>query len=118
VNVSESDIRRYKGNYIKEREGIALYRQLAKNEKDPARAEIFEKLAAAEERHAERWARLLADNGVAAPRYRPSLKVLLLCWLSRYVGIQQTLPVVSGLEARDQGEYLGQAEAAGLPAAE
>jgi VIT1/CCC1 family predicted Fe2+/Mn2+ transporter len=118
VSVSEADIRRYKGNYIKEQDGIALYRQLARNEKDPARAEIFEKLATAEERHAQRWARLLEDNGVAVPRYRPSLKVLLLGWLSRSVGIQQILPVVSGFESRDQGDYVGQAEATGLPAAE
>ena len=62
MSVSESDIRRYKVNYIKEQEGIALYRAMAKAEKDPARAEIFEKLAAAEERHAERWARLLEDK--------------------------------------------------------
>src|SRR5262249_1643439 len=74
--------------------------------------------AAAEERHADRWRRLLEENGAAAPRYRPSLRVRLLGWLSRTVGVHQILPVVSGFESRDQGEYLGQREAAGLPAAE
>ena len=33
-------------------------------------------------------------------------------------GTQHVLPVVSGLEFRDQGEYVGQAEATGMPAAE
>ena len=118
MNASAADIRRYRGNYIKEQEGIALYRRLAKVEKDPARAEIFERLAKAEERHADRWRRLLEENGVAAPQYRPSLRVRLLGWLSGTIGVQQILPVVSGLESRDQGEYVGQREAAGFPAAE
>jgi VIT1/CCC1 family predicted Fe2+/Mn2+ transporter len=118
VNASAADIRRYRGNYIKEQEGIALYRRLARAEKDPARAEIFERLAAAEERHADRWRRLLEENGAATPQYRPSLRVRLLGWLSGTIGVQQILPVVSSLESGDQSEYLGQHEAAGLPAAE
>jgi VIT1/CCC1 family predicted Fe2+/Mn2+ transporter len=118
VSKNLSDIQRYKTNYLKEQEGIALYRALAKAERDSHRAEIFEKLAAAEEHHAARWARLLEDNGIKVPRYRPGMRVKLLGWLSRNVGTQHVLPVVSGFEARDQGEYVGQAEAAGLPAAE
>src|SRR6185295_16551939 len=109
---------RYKTNYIKEQEGIALYRALAKAEPDQHRAEIFEKLAVAEEHHAARWAKLLEDNGVSVPPYRPSLRVRLLGWVSRNIGTQHVLPVVSGLEFRDQGEYVGQAEATGMPAAE
>lgn len=95
-----------------------MYRSLAKAEKDSQRAEIFEKLAAAEEQHAARWAKLLEDNGVRPPVYKASLRVKLLGWISRSVGTQHVLPVVSGFESRDQGEYIGQAEAKGLPAAE
>lgn len=115
---THSDIRRYKTNYIKEQDGIALYRALAKAERDPKRAEIFEKLAGAEEHHAARWAKLLEDNEVQVPRYAASFRVRLLGWLSRVVGTQHVLPVVSGLESRDQGEYVGQAEATGFPASE
>lgn len=118
MTASASDIRRYRTNYIKEQDGIALYRALSRAEKDPRRAEIFEKLAEAEERHASRWAKLLQDNGVEVPSYKPGWRVVLLGWLSRTFGTQQVLPVVSGLESRDQGEYIGQAEATGLPAAE
>lgn len=118
MNATSADIRRYRENYIKEQDGIALYRSLAKAEKDPARANIFEQLAAAEVAHAERWAQLLRDNGAAVPSYKPGWRVLLLGWLSRSMGTQQVLPVVSGLESRDQGAYIGQAEATGMPASE
>jgi VIT1/CCC1 family predicted Fe2+/Mn2+ transporter len=118
VAATHSDIRRYKTNYIKEQDGIALYRALAKAERDPRRAEIFKKLAAAEENHAARWAKLLEDNGVRVPNYAASFRVRLLGWLSRVVGTQHVLPVVSGLESRYQGEYVGQTEATGFPAAE
>jgi vacuolar iron transporter family protein len=118
VNATRADIRRYRSNYIKEQEGIALYRSLAKAERDTQRSAIFEKLAAAEEKHSARWAKLLRDSGVEVPSYRPSWRVRLLGWLSRMLGTQHVLPVISGLESRDQGEYIGQPEAKGFPAAE
>src|ERR1051326_1282093 len=91
---------------------------MAKAERDPARVEIFEKLAQAEERHAARWARLLKSNGAALPLYSPGFRVQALGWLSRRFGTQHILPVVTGLESRDQDVYRGQVEAAGLPAEE
>jgi len=118
VNVTAADIRRYRENYIKEQDGIALYRSLAKAEKNASRADIFERLATAEELHAERWAQLLRDNGAAVPDYKPGWRVLLLGWLSNSVGTQHVLPVVSGFESRDQGAYVGQVEATGMPAEE
>jgi VIT1/CCC1 family predicted Fe2+/Mn2+ transporter len=118
VKPTKDDLKRYADNFLREQDGIALYRALAKAEQDPARAEIFERLANAEERHAARWARLLKNNGVAPPVYAPGLRVLALGWLSRRFGTQHILPVVTGLESRDQDVYRGQAEAAGLPAEE
>lgn len=115
---STEDLRRYADNYLREQDGIALYRALAKAEKDPARAEIFQKLAKAEERHAARWARLLKNNGAEVPSYQLGWRVRTLGWLSRRFGTQHILPVVTGLESRDQDVYRGQAEAAGMPAEE
>jgi VIT1/CCC1 family predicted Fe2+/Mn2+ transporter len=115
---TKDDLKRYADNFLREQEGIALYRTLAKAERDSARAEIFEKLAKAEERHAARWSRLLKSNGADIPIYSPSWRVLLLGWLSRQFGTQHVLPVVTGLESRDQDVYRGQAEAAGIPAEE
>jgi VIT1/CCC1 family predicted Fe2+/Mn2+ transporter len=118
MKASAGDLRRYRENYLKEQEGIALYRALAKAERDPDRAAIFEKLAAAEARHAERWARLIEGQGAEVPQYRPGLRVLLLSWVSRRLGTQPVLSVVTGLETSDQRDYASQAEAEGLPAAE
>jgi VIT1/CCC1 family predicted Fe2+/Mn2+ transporter len=118
VAASRQDVQRYAVNYLKEQDGIALYRALAKAEKDPDRAEIFEKLAKAEERHAARWAHLLKTNGVPIPNYAPGWRVMVLAWMSRRFGTQQVLPVVSGLESRDQDAYAGQREAGGMPADE
>ena len=118
MNPSPQDLQRYQDNFLREQDGIALYRALAKAEKDPGRAEIFEKLAKAEERHAARWARLLQSNSAALPLYTPGWRILLLGWLSRRFGTQHILPVVTGLESRDQDVYRGQIEARGLPAEE
>jgi len=105
VTATHSDIQRYKTNYLKEQEGIALYRSLAKAEKNSQRGEIFQKLAQAEEQHAARWAKLLEENGVQPPVYAPNLKVRLLGWIASTIGTQHVLPVVSGFESRDQGDY-------------
>src|SRR5215470_220463 len=115
---TKDDLKRYADNFLREQEGIALYRALAKAERDAARAEIFERLAKAEERHAARWARLLKHNDAGVPLYSPGWRVLLLGWLSRRFGTQHVLPVVTGFESRDQGAYIGQAEATGMPASE
>ena len=118
MKVTKEDLERYADNYLREQDGIALYRALARAEKDSARAEIFERLAAAEERHAARWARLLKNKGARVPSYSPSWRVRILGWLSRRFGTQHVLPVVTGLESRDQDVYRGQAEAVGMPAEE
>jgi hypothetical protein len=82
--------------------GIALYCLPAWAEKDPARVEIFEKLAEAEERHAARWAPVLNQNVAGMPRYSPSFPVVAPgLWLSRRFGTDYILPFVSGIESRD-----------------
>jgi vacuolar iron transporter family protein len=115
---TREDLQRYTDNYLREQDGIALYKALSEAEKDPVRAQIFDRLAKAEERHAARWARLLRTNGVPVPSYQGSWRVSILGWLSRRLGTQHILPVVTGLESRDQDVYRGQVEAAGIPAEE
>lgn len=115
---AEADLARYRENYFTEMDGIALYRALAAAEKDEKRAAIFEKLARAEERHANRWVRLIRAGGGEIPSYRPTVRVRLLGWMARVFGTQKVLPIVTSLEAKDQAEYIGQPEASGLPAEE
>jgi len=118
MKATKDDLKRYADNYLREQDGIALYRALAEAEKDLSRSGIFERLAAAEERHAARWARLLKSNGAPVPSYTTSWRVRVMGWFARRFGTQHVLPVVSGLESRDQDVYRGQAEAVGMPAEE
>jgi VIT1/CCC1 family predicted Fe2+/Mn2+ transporter len=117
-SITAEDIERYRANYIVEKDGIALYRAMAAAERDEKRAEIFEKLAQNEERHAQRWARLIESGGGKVPTHRPSLRVHLLGWLARRFGTRRVIPIISSLEARDEAGYMQQPEAAGLPAEE
>jgi len=116
--VAATDIARYLKNYLVEMDGITLYRSLAAAEKDEKRAVIFEKMARAEERHAQRWVRLIQSAGGTVPSYRRSARVRLLGFVARHFGTRKVLPIISALEARDEAGYLMQPEAAGLPAQE
>jgi len=115
---TQEDLKRFQANYWSEMDGIALYRSMAAAEKDKGRAAIFEKLARAEERHANRWAKLLLAAGNPVPDYRPTARVRLLGWLARSFGTQRILPIVSGLEVKGRNQYVGQPEAVGIPAEE
>jgi len=118
ADTSPTDLARYGQNYLIEMDGIELYRALAAAEKDEKRAEIFRKIVRAEERHAQRWIRLIQAGGGVLPAYRRSLRVRMLGWLARRFGTDRVVPIVSALEARDEPGYLNQSEAEGLPAEE
>jgi VIT1/CCC1 family predicted Fe2+/Mn2+ transporter len=117
-SLTAADLARYRQNYLVEMDGITLYRLLSQAEKDAERAAIFDKMARVEERHAQRWVRLLQQAGAELPPYRRSLRVRLLGWLARRLGTQRVLPIVSAMEGRDDAGYLEQPEAQGLPAQE
>lgn len=118
LNTTQADVDRYRNNYLVEMDGIALYRSMAAAEKDEKRAAIFEKLAQNEERHAQRWARLIQSAGGVVPAHRPTARVRMLAWIARQFGTRRVLPIISSLEARDEAGYMAQPEAAGLPAEE
>jgi VIT1/CCC1 family predicted Fe2+/Mn2+ transporter len=118
LNSNQADLKRFGQNYLIEMDGIELYRALAAAEKDEKRAAIFRKILRAEERHAQRWTRLIQTGGGVVPTYRRSLRVLLLGWLARRFGTERVVPIISALEARDEPGYMNQSEAEGLPAEE
>lgn len=117
-NPTPADVERYRQNYMVEMDGIALYRSMAAAERDSQRAAIFEKLAQNEERHAQRWAKLIQSGGGSVPAHKPSSRVRLLGWLARQFGTRRVVPIISNMEARDEPGYMRQPEAAGLPAEE
>jgi vacuolar iron transporter family protein len=112
---------RYRSNLQGEVDSAALYRAMAAAEPDARLAEVYRRLAAVEEAHAEFWTKQLARLGAKAPAARRlGWRTRALALLARRFGPQFVLPVLSALERRDSGHYDLQPEAVagGLPAAE
>src|SRR5437016_4122064 len=111
---------RYRANLQGEVDGAALYRALADAETDPRLKQVYSRLAAVEEGHAEFWRKQLDRIGARAGRLGLGWRTRALAWLARRFGPQFVLPTINKLEQRDSGQYDAQAEAVagGLPAAE
>jgi vacuolar iron transporter family protein len=117
----EDDLqRRYTANLQGEVDSAALYRTLAQTEKNPQLAQVYQRLAAIEEAHAEYWRNHIAAIDQRVPKLRPGFRSRALAWLVRRFGPSFVLPTVDTLEHIDSGTYDAQPEAvaAGLPAAE
>ena len=116
----ENARRRYTANLQGEIDSATLYRTLSETEKTPALAQVYARLAAVEDAHAEFWKRKIGAIGQYAPKLRPSLRTRALAWLARRFGPAFVLPTINTLEQMDSGTYDAQPEAVagGLPAAE
>jgi vacuolar iron transporter family protein len=112
--------RRYTANLQGEVDSAALYRTLAATEKNPQLAQIYQRLAAIEEAHAEYWENHIAAIDQRVPKLRPGFRTRALGWLARRFGPAFVLPSIDTLEHLDSGTYDAQPEAVagGLPAAE
>jgi vacuolar iron transporter family protein len=114
------DAGRYRENLKGEVDSAALYNALAEAEQNPAIAQVYKRLAAVEDSHAEFWRRKLVKLGAKLPPPATGFRSRLLAWLARRFGPDFVLPVVNTLEHLDSGSYDAQPEAVagGLPAAE
>ena len=117
---SQATVARYQANLRSEQEGVALYRMLAAAERDQRLAEIYRRMAAVEQRHADLWAEHLRRAGAATLPYVPGWRVRALGWNARRLGAGAVLPFVTSMERAALHTYDGQPEAAagGLPAEE
>ncbi len=106
---SKSDLLRdVQDNYQREREGVALYNHLANLEKNPAKKALLKKLAEAENRHAERWAKMLKELGGEVPEDRLSFQARVRLRLARLLGVDNAIRHQEAAEDRDIGIYEGQ----------
>jgi vacuolar iron transporter family protein len=112
--------RRYTANLQGEVDSAALYRTLAQTEKNPQLAQVYRRLAAIEEAHAEYWKNHIEAIDHTVPNLRPGFRTRALAWLARRFGPAFVLPTIDTLEHLDSGTYDAQPEAVagGLPAAE
>lgn len=119
--LSDSDrIHRYRSNLQGEVDSAVLYRALAEAESNPQIKEVYRRLAAVEEAHAEFWRSRLRPLGAAAGSRGAGWRTRALAWLARRFGPEFVLPMINTLERADSAHYDRQPEAisAGLPAQE
>ena len=117
---SGSDLSRYRANYQSEVDGAALYRAMAEGEQKAELAELYRRLAAVEQTHADFWKRRIERLGAQVPEARPGWRTRLLIAASRRFGAPAVLPLVADDEARNRAIYDTQGETAttSMPAEE
>jgi VIT1/CCC1 family predicted Fe2+/Mn2+ transporter len=118
--MAQTDIARYRANYQAEIDSAALYRALAAAEQNARLAEVYSRLAATEQRHADVWAAQLRAAGQPVPPARVGWRSRALGWLAGRFGPQFVLPTINAMEQVDSHSYAGQPEAgaAALPSDE
>ncbi|PCM46429.1 VIT1/CCC1 transporter family protein [Marinobacter sp. ANT_B65] len=117
TDISGNKRERYEDNLHGEIDSASLYHALAEAETDERLAEVYRRLAAVEESHAEYWKKQLTRLGARIPTLKPGFRARGLAFLAQRFGPGFVLPVVNTLEQVDSGAYDQQAEAvaAGLP---
>lgn len=108
MTIQARDIERYRSFLEDERNSAALYSALAQSETNPKLAEVYRRMAASEEGHAQVWARKLQEAGVAPPAFKPTWRTRILVMLARRFGPEAILPSISNLENKGVHDYLGQ----------
>ncbi len=98
-----------KQNWQREIEGVRTYRDLAERERDTARRNVLIKMADAEQRHAQKWERKLAELGAEPPKEERSLGTRFKGWLRRQLGTEAALRQLEGEEDKDIARYEAQA---------
>ena len=93
-------------HYQDEADAAFLYGVLEAAEHDPARREVYSRLAGVERRHTDLWARLLREHGHDAPPPRPSFQARLMAWLGRRLGPGYLLPMLLREEGREVKGYI------------
>ncbi len=94
-------------HYRDERDAAFLYRALASVEPAAERRELFERLAAVEDRHVRRWEELFTQAGRPLPPHAPALRSRALAWMARRFGSSAVLPLMLAEEGREVQAYLG-----------
>jgi VIT1/CCC1 family predicted Fe2+/Mn2+ transporter len=114
--MAAEDADRYRSNLQGEIDSATVYRALAKAEPDPRLSEVYGRLAAVEDAHAEFWRKHLGKDG-GRQKLRPSFRARGLSWIARRFGAAFVLPTIAAAEARDIHAYDTQPEAVagGLP---
>lgn len=100
------DLDAFEHHWQDEADAAYLYRILASAEPDPAKSDVYRRLAEVEDRHVEIWAGLLAQGGRPPRPFRPSGRTRLLAFLGKRMGPKFLLPMLLAEEGREVKGYL------------
>jgi vacuolar iron transporter family protein len=119
VGAPEPDLESFHHHWQDEADAAFLYRVLAEAESDPAKCDVYRRLADVEDRHLEIWAELMTAHGRPPGRFRPSGRARLMAWAGRRLGPGFLLPLLLSEEGREVKAYLDmhRATARGAPGA-
>ena len=106
---------RYLENWQDEIESAFLYHALAKAETQPALAQVYQRLAATEESHAQFWQEKLLQTGYPLPRPHIGWRTRMLALLAKQFGPQFVLPTINAMEQVDSHSYDAQPDAHNSP---
>src|ERR1700737_1747415 len=99
-------------NWRAEVETEQAYRALAAREEGEKRKGILLRVAEAEERHAQRWERKLADFGQAAPVLADTIGSRLKRWLNRALGAEIAIRRMEAAEQKHEAQFRDQRDRA------
>ncbi len=116
--MSTSSTKQYLQFLNDERNSAALYRTLADIEKNPKIAEVYRRLAATEEAHADTWAEKLKAAHAAVPPFKPTWRTRTLRWAAHRFGPGAVLPSLSAIENRGTQSYTHQGATSAMAAQE
>jgi len=102
------DVARFRTNWQEEVDAAATYGALAKIERIETLAEVYRRLAAAEEAHIGFWESKLRDAGIKVPARRPSVRSRVTVWLAGRFGTQSVIPALTMKEQAGRHGYDGQ----------
>ena len=100
------DLHAFEHHWQDEADAAFLYRVLSTAEPDPAKKDIYRRLAEVEDRHVKVWGNLLAANGRQLPSPRPTARTRLLAFLGKRFGPNFLLPMLLAEEGREVKAYL------------
>ena len=103
---STPDLDTFEHHWQDEADAAFLYRILAGAEPDAAKSDIYQRLAAVEDRHLEIWGKLLTDGGRPPKPFRPSGRARLFAILGKWFGPRLLLPMLLAEEGREVRGYL------------
>ena len=92
-------------SWTEEMQSAWLYRRVAAAEGDPARSQLFVRLAEAAERQALVWAEMLQGHGAPAPAFHPSRRARTVAALIRLLPARWLRPVLAAMKIRGLSSY-------------